>query len=366
MSTPWIEAWHGALYGPDGLYVRDAPHAHFSTATSPGLVDVLAEVVVSVMRRHGLVQLVDVAAGGGELASAVCDLAPDLVVTCVEVRPRPPGLDPRVDWVRSPGGAALPDTLHSLRGVLVLAHEWLDNVPCVIAERTDDGLREVCVAPDGTESLGPLVSAADRDWADLWWPPVGVASADDPYSPVEGWESTAPQPPSALRGGKAPTSSQNLDDMPPLDRGGRESAAPQSPQRLEIGRARDDAWADLCSRVSDGLAVAVDYGHLREARPEGGSLVAYRSGNVVVPVPDGTCDLTAHVAVDSLAHDRLLTQRELFHELGVAAGAPDHALARTNPGEYLRSLARRSTVGALTDPSGLGAFWWAFRRCDIG
>lgn len=309
MSTPWIEAWHEALYGPDGLYVRDLPHAHFSTATSPGMVEVLAVAVVALMRRDGLGHFVDVAAGSGELASAVCDLAPDLAVTCVEVRPRPPALDPRISWIRSPGGAALPDSLHSLHGVLVLAHEWLDNVPCVIAERTGDGPREVCVAPDGTETLGRPVSTADLAWADQWWP-----------------------------------------------------AASEHPQRIEIGRARDEAWADLCSRVTDGVVVAVDYGHLREARPREGSLVAYRSGSVVVPVPDGSCDLTAHVAVDSLAHDRLLTQRELFHELGLGAGPPDHALARTDPGGYLRALARRSAIGALADPSGFGGFWWVIRR----
>jgi len=305
MARPWIDAWHEALYGPDGLYVRDEPHAHFSTATSPGLVEVLASAVVELMRRDGLSRFVDIAGGGGELAAAVCDLAPDLHVTCVEVRSRPADLDPSIEWVRSPGGAALPDALRSLTGALVLAHEWLDNVPCTIAERVGSALQEVCVGTDGTESLAGPVDEAEAEWAQRWWPQGG---------------------------------------------------------RVEIGTARDDAWADLVSRLDDGLAVAVDYGHLRQARPQTGSLTAYRLGEVVVPVPDGSCDLTAHVAVDSLVHDRLLTQRELIRELGLVPASPDRAMARTDPGGYLRALAHRSAVAAMSDPDGLGGFRWVLVR----
>lgn len=304
-SRPWREAWHDALYGPDGLYVLDPPHAHFSTATSPGLVTVLADVTVALMRRERLGRFVDMAAGGGELASAVVDLAPDIAVTCVEVRPRPIDVDSRVTWLRSPGGAALPAELHSLSGTLVLAHEWLDNVPCAIAERTGSALHEVCVGPDGTESPGALVVGEQAAWAQRWWPQGG---------------------------------------------------------RVEIGAARDDAWADLLSRIEDGLAVAVDYGHLRQARPPTGTLTAYRRGEVVTPVPDGSCDLTAHVAVDSLEHDRLLTQVDLIRELGLVPGPADHDLARTDPAGYLQTLAHRSAVAAMSDPRGLGGFWWVLAR----
>lgn len=302
---PWRQAWHEALYGPSGLYAQHTPHEHFTTATSPGLVDVLAEAVLALMRREGLSTLVDLAAGGGELASAVVELAPDITVRCVEVRPRPADLDPRIDWLPSLGGAALPDALHSLTGALVLAHEWLDNVPCAIAERVGPALQEVCVGADGTESLGGAVDEAEAAWAERWW---------------------------------------------------------QQGERIEIGLPRDEAWADLVSRLDDGLAVAVDYGHQREARPETGSLTAYRRGGLVTPVPDGSCDLTAHVAVDSLEHDRLVLQRDLLRELGLVPAPPDHALASTDPGGYLRALAHRSAVAAMTDPSGLGGFWWVLRR----
>lgn len=306
MSAPWRSAWNDALYGADGFYRRERPHAHFSTATSPGLVDVLAEAVVALVRSEGLTGVVDVAAGGGELASAVCALAPDLDLTGVEVRPRPAGLPTRVRWVRSPGGSGLPADLGPLRDVLVIAHEWLDNVPCVVAQRTgDESLREVWVDADGTERPGPSVEAADREWADRWW-----------------------------TGG----------------------------ERVEIGRARDEAWESLLTRVERGLVVAVDYGHTAESRPQAGTLTGYRGGDIVAPVPDGTRDLTAHVAVDSLRHDRIVRQRDLLAELGLTGTAPDPGVAREAPAAYLQAMARRSAVSALRDPAGLGAFWWVLAR----
>ena len=61
--------------------------------------------------------------------------------------------------------------------------------------------------------------------------------------------------------------------------------------------------SDLGSRVRRGAVLAVDYGHTVGERPADGTLTAYRAGALVVPVPDGSCDLTAHVAIDSLEHD---------------------------------------------------------------
>src|SRR3546814_5805988 len=39
---------------------------------------------------------------------------------------------------------------------------------------------------------------------------------------------------------------------------------------VEVGRTRDAAWADLVSRVDSGLIVAIDYGHVKGARPPTG------------------------------------------------------------------------------------------------
>jgi hypothetical protein len=79
-------------------------------------------------------------------------------------------------------------------------------------------------------------------------------------------------------------------------------------------------------------------------------------------VPDGSCDLTAHVAVDSLDHDVVTTQREALRGLGLHAAPPPQSLARADPPAYLAALARRTALAALTDPRGLGGFRWVLRR----
>src|SRR5947208_2791006 len=72
-------------------------------------------------------------------------------------------------------------------------------------------------------------------------------------------------------------------------------------RRAEVGAPRDTAWAGAVRALARGVALAVDYGHLREDRPAFGTLTGFRNGRQVAPVPDGSCDLTAHVAIDSVA-----------------------------------------------------------------
>ncbi len=255
-------------------------------------------------------------AGRGELASAVTDLLPALRVTAVDVVDRPPGVSPSVGWVRSPGGAALPASLTGLSGVLVLAHEWLDVVPCAVVRRDDGRWRTLTVDPTtGQESPGPPPTSDEAAWLDRWVGP--------------------------------------------------------SARRAEVGLARDLAWADLVSRVDDGLVVAVDYGHTLADRPPEGTLTAYRDGAQVAPVPDGSCDLTAHVAVDALAAAtpgvpggavEVLRQGAALDDLVGPTGAVPHALAHTRPTAYLQLLAEQATRRALGAPGGLGDFWWVLAR----
>ncbi len=110
----------------------------------------------------------------------------------------------------------------------------------------------------------------------------------------------------------------------------------------------------------------MDYGHTKADRPAQGTLTAYREGVLTNPIPDGQRDLTAHVATDSLGADEVVTQRELFHRLGLTAATPDHATASTDPLGYVRALGRTSTIAALTDPHGLGGFHWAMTRHTRG
>ena len=115
-------------------------------------------------------------------------------------------------------------------------------------------------------------------------------------------------------------------------------------------------------RVTRGLVVAVDYGHRGGDRPAAGTLTAYRRGQQVAPVPDGTCDLTAHVAMDSLDHDELVDQRTALRGLGVDGRTPPIELAATDPQAYLQALAATSAAAALVAPGGFGDFLWAVKR----
>ncbi|GAA3118129.1 hypothetical protein GCM10020001_042590 [Nonomuraea salmonea] len=102
-------------------------------------------------------------------------------------------------------------------------------------------------------------------------------------------------------------------------------------------------------------------------RPPCGTLTGYRDGSVVTPVPDGSCDITAHVALDACAEagrragaisTALSTQREALRELGLTGARPPLDLARTDPRRYLRALARASEEGELLEATGLGGFGW--------
>ena len=272
-----------------------------------------AEGIAALADVEGARWVLDVGAGRGELLAALHRRRPDLRLTGVDVVARPAGLPADVEWVRSPGGAALPDGLADLSDVLVVAHEWLDVVPCTVAEVDDRGRpRTVLVDPgSGKESLGEPLRDEERAWCEAHWPAHTVLPGE----------------------------------------------------RIEVGLARDRAWAGLLARIRTGTALAVDYGHTRADRPPQGTLVGYRAGAQVQPVPDGSCDITAHVAVDSLAHDRLLTQARALRDLGVTPDDPAHATARTDPAGYLSALARASALRALTAPGGLGDFHWVIRRC---
>ncbi|MFB6618438.1 SAM-dependent methyltransferase [Streptomyces sp. NPDC085524] len=302
----WRTAMETALYGPGGFYVRPGgpgPAGHFRTSVhASGLyAGAVARLLLRVDAQLGHpreLDLVDMAAGRGELVAGVLAALPAGVAA--RVRPY------AVERAERPAGldprirwvARPPERTAGL----LFANEWLDNVPLEIAE---DG-RYVLVAGDGTESPGGPLDAADRAWLERWWP---------------GAERTG---------------------------------------RAEIGRARDEAWAAAAATVERGLAVAVDYAHTREARPPYGTLTGFRAGREVRPVPDGSCDVTAHVALDSCAGPGavLLTQREALTDLGVSGARPPLALASTDPAGYVRALASAGEAAELTARGGLGDFGW--------
>lgn len=311
----WSVAMREALYGAGGFYPTGAgPAAHFRTSahtrTMATAVLRLLDRVDAALGRPPVLDVVDVGAGRGELLTALAagagpHLAGRLRLTAVEVAARPAELPATVTWAAEPP-----------RGVtgLLLATEWLDNVPVDVAERDGAGVaRLVLVDPDtGAECLGDPLTGRDADWLDRWWP---------------------------LR---------------------------EPGERAELGGGRDAAWAAARSWLARGLALAVDYGHVAGGRPAAGTLTGYRDGRAVPPVPDGSCDLTAHVAWDPLVADGLLlTQRGALRRLGVSGSRPPLADAERDPVGYLRALADATEAADLTDPTGLGAHQWLFTPVGV-
>ncbi|MFJ3420612.1 SAM-dependent methyltransferase [Streptomyces sp. NPDC086082] len=323
----WRTASQEALYGSKGFYRRpEGPAGHFRTsvhasALFAGAVARLLCRVDVALGSPAALDFVDLGAGRGELVTGVLAALPAEVAARVrahgvELADRPAGLGPRVEWTAEPP-----------KGItgLLFANEWLDNVPVEVAEVDPAGVpRLVLVREDGTERLGEPVSGAEAAWLARWWP-----------------------------------------------------QAPEEGLRAEIGLPRDTAWASAVAAVDQGLAIAVDYAHTRDARPPFGTLTGFREGRETAPVPDGSCDITAHVALDACASAtatapagalpgaRLLTQRAALRALGVTGARPPLTLASTDPTAYVRALASAGEAAELTAAGGLGDFGWLVQPVGI-
>jgi SAM-dependent MidA family methyltransferase len=343
MWLTWREATERALYGDSGFYRRsEKPARHFRTSVhassgyAAALVRLLGDVD-AVLGHPAHLDVVDVGAGGGEFMIQLGRIVPSelrarLRITAVELVARPAGLPTEIDWT-----ADLPEPITGL----VIANEWLDNVPVDVVELTAGGPRLVQVETDtGAERFGGSPNSEDQAWLTRWWP---------------------------------------LDEVG---------------DRAEIGRPRDEAWTDVIRRMQRGVLVAIDYAHQRQTRPPQGTLVGYRHGRSVPPIPDGSCDLTAHVALDACAaagaaavrrdgrsgrvdggngggggegrqETLLTTQREALRLLGIRGERPPVAMARTDPVGYLRDLRRAGEEGELLDRNGLGGFGWLVQTVNF-
>jgi SAM-dependent MidA family methyltransferase len=235
-------------------------------------------------------------------------------LVAVETRPAPDDLPDRISWQRfHPVGVT---------GLLV-ANELLDNVPLDVVEVDATGVpRLVEVDPaTGAERIADRPDTEQSAWLERWWPLAGAETG----------------------------------------------------RRAELGASRDAVWADAVSALRHGVAVAVDYGHDLRHRPAHGTLAGYLNGRQLPPVPDGSMDITAHVAMDAVAAagehagaDRTLrlSQRDALRRLGVSGARPPLTLASTDPTGYLRALTTAGGAAELIDPAGLGAFDWLVQSRD--
>ena len=322
--VPWREAWHDALYGPRGFYRRrrgpgralhdvDARPARRRPSPTPSGGSPTARACTTSSTSG---------AAAASCSPTCAARRPDLRLTGVDVVARPDDLPDAVAWLRSPGGGALPAELTDLDDVLVVAHEWLDVVPCTVAEVVAPG-RLAVVLVDPATGRGGDRRRADRRRAGL----VRAALA------------------------------------------GRRAA------RRGAGRGRPDPRPGVGRPRRPGARRHPARRRLRPHRavtgPTGGTLTAYRGG-----VPGGA-GARRVVRPHGPRRRRLARARRAHHPAGGAArarastaGTPDHDLARTDPAGYLAALARGLGGRRADRPGGpgrlrLGAAPRA-RGCDSG
>jgi SAM-dependent MidA family methyltransferase len=263
--------------------------------------------------------IVDIGCGDGELLELIRERCPDLASRArwlgIDVRPFVrPGIDSLVgEWPDLVGPLVQAESITGL----VMAHEWLDEIPCDIIERDAEGVdRIVLVDDDGCEHLGPPLSddaacaelnidgPSARAWIARWW------------------------------------SLQEEGD------------------RAEVGIERDRAWQWITSLLQRGTAVATDYGHDREARIAvhgRGTLAAYRNGRMASPAPDGGAGLTAHVALDACAAARPGTTISVQRD-EITVPSVGHQPGVDDVTAYFEAV-------RLRDPRRLGGIGWLRWEC---
>ena len=337
----WRAEWWEATLAPDGFWYRERPGDHFRTSvgdardramTAAFARTLLDRVTAALHENHGsgtpthrngarntLLGMVDLGAADGSLLREVARQRPGWSLHGVDVRPAPAGLPAGTAWTRAVWDVRTsrwtdPDGLptgapwaEAIRGpMVVVAHEWLDDLPCHVARRS----------PGGWELLGPNG-------------PTGEAPAAEEAAWLDAWAGDA--------------------------------------RIAEVGLTRDLAWAAIAAGLAPGsVLVAVDYGHLRETRPPEGCLLGYRDGRLVDPVPDGRTDITAPVAVDALtaAVERVPgVRRRLVARQCEVVGAPNPGAAEGSALDRLVGANRRRVLG---DPTRLGANWWLVHTLDPG
>lgn len=341
---PWIQAWRLAA---TAFYQAEQPNDHFRTCVQESdivaqalaqlMIDLASDLAASDLAATDLaategldadatLDLVDVGGGNGELIVAVMAVlhqrSPELALRCrpvvIDMRARPDDLPASITWIVGSAPEAVPT---SITGLLI-AHELLDDVPLEIAMYDDSGqLRTVVVDPaTGREALGDEASRDMLAWTARWWPGV------------------------------------------------------RARERVEVGSTRDAMWCALTSCIDRGIGIAVDYAHSREQRAEhrwpNGSLAGYQGGRSVPPIPNGSMNVTAQVALDSCADAAahaartrrvatqfaLLTQRDALAWM-TGTGMTTVANA-TTPQQRLVDLARHSHLQEARNPDGFGAFTW--------
>ena len=303
----WRTAWDRAN---SHFYAHASPREHFRT--SAHYPDLLAAGILSVILealpdRTQPLTIVEVGADEGALARALAEHAQRAGWHC-EVVAYDLRAGAGVTAARMPEGLAPGD----VRGVL-LAHEWLDDVACERVVFDDHCLPRLLLHDGERDVTGPRL-ADTRACGDL------EVDADALLLWLQRW----------------------LPDARPG-------------LTAEVGLARDDAWSTCLHHLREGVAVAIDYAVTPSERAGTGSrITGYAHGRRVPVCLDGTVNVTAHVAFDSLiaATTHLADRSTLLRQREALA-----ATSRSEDGP-LSAMAQASQLATLRSVPGLGSFRW--------
>jgi SAM-dependent MidA family methyltransferase len=259
---PWIDGWEEAAFGADGFYRHQHPYEHFATSVSKdALAPYLLPYLLGALEHLDSVTVIDIGAGDGDLGVQLytllnASLRPRVLFLALDIRARPTHLHEAIQWIQ--GDARETIATIEAGNLFLIAHEFLDDLPCDVVEVDAAGLIHLGVVDDQTQELivGPVLGLAEHQqqltWLTNWWP------------------------------------------------------AQRPLMRIEVGSRRDDFWALATSRITAGFAIAIDYGHVKAERErglwDGGTLTGYRDSKTVTPVTNRSVNLTAHVAMDAVAH----------------------------------------------------------------
>ncbi len=270
-SSAWSQAWSRSQFGEGGFYRTHRAEQEFTTSVHVDrqLAQVLAKRIEDERQRSSDrdFAVIDIGAGDGTLLRQLQDLLPtDITYVGVDMREPTQQLTNDVTWIQR----SIDDSTADITGRdgewsgVLLAHEFLDDIPCEVVE-LDESLTPHAVLVDpttGAEQIGPALDdpAASRfiddptgslEWLERWWP------ATRPLA------------------------------------------------RREIGLSRDRVWRRLRNVLARGTAIAIDYSHTlpdrRQGVWDGGTLQGFARGRPRRPIPDGSMNITAHVALDSCA-----------------------------------------------------------------
>ncbi len=280
-AMAWSNAWTRSQFGESGFYRTHHAEEEFTTSVHVDrqLAQVLAERIEGERHRSSGrdFAVIDVGAGDGTLLRQLREfLGYDITYVGVDVREPTQRPTSDIAWIRRFIDESTTDITGrdgEWTGVLI-AHEFLDDIPCDVVE-LDESLTPHAVLVDpttGAEEIGPALDdpAASRfiddpagslEWLERWWP------------------ATRPM------------------------------------ARREIGLTRDRVWRRLRDVLACGTAIAIDYHHSLPDRRrgvwDGGTLQGFLRGRPRRPIPDGSMNITAHVALDSCAGGASRTGKQL-------------------------------------------------------